>query len=58
MIISANRQLLGGTPVDKSPGTQIETHPMIDVFTQLGIAFVDRHDVRRHALAIDQRCRL
>jgi hypothetical protein len=31
---------------------------LIDIFTQLGIAFVDRHDVRRQALAIAQRGRL
>lgn len=28
---------------------------LIDVFTQLGIAFVDRHDVRRQALVIAHR---
>ncbi len=31
---------------------------LIDIFTQLGIAFVDRQDARRQALAIAQRGRL
>lgn len=31
---------------------------VIEAFTQLGIAFVDRDDVRRQALAIAQRGRL